>query len=336
MKKIIIIALLIAFMTPFLSGVSLAILTTVADGYYYYLEECIFCGSACSYESGIRTDRGIYVNYTEWVEEIGKVCGTDHDIGIMEFDISSMEGVFTSGQFQAELFLKVQYRYRPDEGDICLSFNSITDLEENGIIEEGDVNTTEHIGEFCGNFQPDDIIRVDVTSAIEHDLFDPDQSSFSGFVIDRGTDWELYIEFHSSHTANPSYSPKLCIKDTNSSDDLDGDCISDDTDNCLNHFNPFQEDTYPPQGNGIGDACECEADFDCSGSVDANDVSTFLNDFSRGQYLDPCTNEDPCNGDFSCDGDLDSFDVTKFLEDFGRNTYSNPCPTCVEGDWCVY
>jgi len=32
-------------------------------------------------------------------------------------------------------------------------------------------------------------------------------------------------------------------------------------DNCPADYNPGQEDTFPPNGNEIGDACDCEADF---------------------------------------------------------------------------
>ena len=39
-----------------------------------------------------------------------------------------------------------------------------------------------------------------------------------------------------------------------------------------------QEDT---NGNGIGDVCECESDFDCNGSVDSDDVAAFLADTGR-------------------------------------------------------
>ena len=116
--------------------------------------------------------------------------------------------------------------------------------------------------------------------------------------------------------------------------DLDG--VPVDEDNCPNHYNPNQEDTYPPGGNGIGDVCECEGDFTCDGDVDAEDVTAFLGDFGRGQYSQPCTNGDPCNGDFSCDGDVDATDVTRFLEDFGRGQYSNPCPACEVRGWCEY
>jgi len=123
-------------------------------------------------------------------------------------------------------------------------------------------------------------------------------------------------------------------KATSVTPDNDNICFGDD--NCPSHYNPDQLDTYPPQGNGIGDACDCEANFDCDLDVDANDITAFLIDFGRSQYYRPCSNEDQCKGDFECDGDVDSTDVTKFLQDFGRSQYNNPCPACVAGDWCVY
>ena len=99
--------------------------------------------------------------------------------------------------------------------------------------------------------------------------------------------------------------------------------------------------THPPQGNGIGDVCDCEGDFNCDGNVDAADVGSFLNDFARNQYTPvppgPCSNRSPCNGDFNCDGNVDSTDVKLFLSDFGRNQFNNPCPACnPEISWCVY
>ena len=107
-------------------------------------------------------------------------------------------------------------------------------------------------------------------------------------------------------------------------------------DNCPNEYNPFQEDTFPPQGNGIGDACDCEADFNCDGNVDAVDVGLFLDHFGRNAFFNPCTNENPCHGDVLCDTDVDATDVNNFLEDFGRSQFFNPCPACVSGDWCNY
>jgi len=97
-----------------------------------------------------------------------------------------------------------------------------------------------------------------------------------------------------------------------------------------------QADNYPPGGNGIGDACDCESDFTCDADVDADDVTAFLADFGREVYYLPCTNGSPCDGDFDCDVDVDANDVTKFLEDFGREAYFDPCPGCPGGAWCAY
>ena len=36
--------------------------------------------------------------------------------------------------------------------------------------------------------------------------------------------------------------------------------------------------------------------------------------------------QDFCNGDFNYDGNCDANDVSTFLEDFGRSQYFNPCP----------
>jgi hypothetical protein len=118
--------------------------------------------------------------------------------------------------------------------------------------------------------------------------------------------------------------------------DSDSDHISNINDNCPNDYNPNQEDSYPPHGNDIGDACDCESDFNCDGNVDATDVTSFLVDFGRSTFFNPCTNSDSCNGDVDCNGNVDAADVNKFLEDFGRSQFFNPCPACVAGNWCVY
>jgi hypothetical protein len=114
------------------------------------------------------------------------------------------------------------------------------------------------------------------------------------------------------------------------------DNISNDKDNCSGVYNPSQEDTFPPQANGIGDACDCEGNFDCDQDVDSLDVTNLLIHFGRNIYNNPCTSGKPCNGDFECDADVDSGDIRKFLEDFGRNQHNNSCPACVVGEWCEY
>jgi hypothetical protein len=120
------------------------------------------------------------------------------------------------------------------------------------------------------------------------------------------------------------------------SSDRDSDGILNDEDNCPDTPNQDQEDTYPPQGNGIGDACDCESDFDCSGGVEASDVYAFLVDFGRNPFNNPCTNGSPCHGDLDCSTSVDAGDLILLLEDFGRNQFFNPCPYCVVGKWCSY
>jgi len=119
--------------------------------------------------------------------------------------------------------------------------------------------------------------------------------------------------------------------------DQDKDGIPDTLDNCPAIANSDQKDSYPPLGNRIGNACDCEADFDCNGDVGIADTQKFLRDFGRNKYNRPCTNISPCYGDFDCDGDVDADDTRIFTEDSGRNKYNRPCPACVlVGNWCVY
>jgi hypothetical protein len=118
--------------------------------------------------------------------------------------------------------------------------------------------------------------------------------------------------------------------------DFDADGIVDDDDNCLSTPNPNQENSYPPQGNGIGDACDCEGNFDCDGDCDGTDAATFKIDFGRSTFENPCETGNSCNGDFDCDGDCDGTDAALFKQDFGRSGFNNPCPVCVVGAWCSY
>jgi hypothetical protein len=121
--------------------------------------------------------------------------------------------------------------------------------------------------------------------------------------------------------------------------DGDDDGIATVIDNCPDHYNRDQNDTFPPGGNGIGDACDCEGNFNCSLDLDTDgsDASTFKANFGRGGFIKPCTDSDSCNGDFSCDGDVDGTDASLFKQDFGRSTFLNPCPVCFLGmEWCNY
>jgi hypothetical protein len=98
-----------------------------------------------------------------------------------------------------------------------------------------------------------------------------------------------------------------------------------------------QEDNFPPpDGNGFGDACECEGDLDCDEDVDGTDLALFKQDFGRSSFNDPCTSEDPCNGDFDCDEDVDGSDALLITGDFGRSPFGENCPACYGETWCSY
>jgi hypothetical protein len=126
----------------------------------------------------------------------------------------------------------------------------------------------------------------------------------------------------------------LCPGDPDN--DYDNDTVCGNVDNCAYKANPGQEDTYPPGGNGCGNACECEGNFNIDVDVDGGDAATFKADFGRGSLTRPCTNADPCKGDFTCDKNVSGSDAALFKSDFGRNSLNSPCPACSTSPWCTY
>ena len=185
-------------------------LISIAGGHYYH-EQGIACSPFHCFDvesSGI--SNMIKVGYQFQVGHRFKTY--NKMIGVLEFDISSIGDLFTSNTNEVHLFLTLK------EGalskDNCLTFYDIQDASENGVIEEADISVADSIGEICKRFQPGNTITLDVTPSIEHDLFDPNQTEFSGFIIERSTDWEGSIEFY-DHT-DPVYAPRLIIMGNNS------------------------------------------------------------------------------------------------------------------------
>jgi predicted phosphodiesterase len=119
-------------------------------------------------------------------------------------------------------------------------------------------------------------------------------------------------------------------------EDVDADRVGDVCDNCPADPNHTQADTLPPGGNDIGDACDCEGDFDGDADCDGSDVAVFKADFGRSQINTPCQSGNPCNGDFSCDGDVDGTDAVLIKADFGRGQFNRACPSHTAGIWCAY
>jgi hypothetical protein len=154
-------------------------------------------------------------------------------------------------------------------------------------------------------------------------------------------DVNLSITQPGTLTSNTIVTPKLLAAETSlvcchSPEDFDSDGIGDMCDNCLAVPNPLQDDSYPPQGNGIGDVCDCEGNFNCflDQDVDGSDAAAMKSHFGRSALQRPCIAEDPCKGDFNCDGDVDGSDASLFKQDFGRSSSNNPCPACMSGGWC--
>ena len=135
----------------------------------------------------------------------------------------------------------------------------------------------------------------------------------------------------------------------------DGDCGVDGF--CLMN----QEDSNQ---NGIGDACECEADLNTDDAVEGLDTLIYKAGYPRSYYLGvpcavciggsndgvKCLNDaecpggdcgmhptDPCLGDLNCDMQVNGFDTLKFKEDYPRTEHLNePCPHRPELPYCVY
>ena len=101
----------------------------------------------------------------------------------------------------------------------CLSLRNMQDESEDGLISVGDSYEGDMLlGEVCEDLQPGDTISFDVTPALEHDLFDPDQTNLPGFFLHVGG--LGIIEFY-DHTS-PENGSRLSIIDTNA----DGDNLS--------------------------------------------------------------------------------------------------------------
>jgi hypothetical protein len=137
----------------------------------------------------------------------------------------------------------------------------------------------------------------------------------------------------------------MCIEqDPHVDFDCDGICdpgefdpLCTGSDNCPHTPNADNQfDTYPPDGgNGCGNACECEGNFDNDEDQDGSDAATFKTDFGRNPFSNPCSSLSPCNGNFDFDEDVDGGDAAKCKEDFGRNPFLNPCPYCPTDLWCI-
>jgi hypothetical protein len=88
-------------------------------------------------------------------------------------------------------------------------------------------------------------------------------------------------------------------------------CTSDDDCGTGESCQMNQEDC---NSNGIGDACECYADFDGDGNVYPGDLSVFLGEYGRTD----CLTNPPCYADFDQDGTVYPGDLSVIVDEYGR------------------
>jgi hypothetical protein len=88
-------------------------------------------------------------------------------------------------------------------------------------------------------------------------------------------------------------------------------CVIDDE--CENG-ETCQRNQEDCNSNGIGDVCECYADFDGDGNVYPSDLSVFLSEYGRTN----CISNPPCYADFDGDGNVYPSDLSVFLREYGR------------------
>lgn len=152
-----------------------------------------------------------------------QVSGLDAHIGIVEFDISSLFGLFKQGEIKVEIVLTIKSIPTTTQ---TIILSDMDDANEDGSITLNDKPTTE-IQELSGLFNPGDTITFNVTSALEHDLFGSAQSQYSGYCIHTPfvtytTNYYICLGFNPPvHTnlisfydnTTPEFAPKLIVSD---------------------------------------------------------------------------------------------------------------------------
>ena len=140
-----------------------------------------------------------------------------------------------------------------------------------------------------------------------HDLFDADADGFSDCLDNcpqhpNGPDLGLCAQ---TECGVYRYSLKKCTSDTECIEQW-GSCWT-----CLIN----QEDNYPLEGNGTGDACEwCYTDFGGDGKVFPDDAMVLLGEWKRKD----CSGENPCQADINGDGKVFPDDAMVLLTEWKR------------------
>ena len=138
--------------------------------------------------------------------------------GILEFDFADIRHLYQPGHIQATLTLTLE-SISFAQADNYLYLHDLQDAHENGAIDGDEPIVPESVGtaHVTDLAVAGDTISFDVTQALKYDLFAPDQSTFSGFVLTaNNTDISYFLETPTfdfyDHTGS-EYAPRLTITD---------------------------------------------------------------------------------------------------------------------------
>ena len=143
-------------------------------------------------------------------DEYGSVDSTR--TGIIEFDIASVKGLFQTAQISATLTFTISYVSNVLATN-AVYLSDMKDENENGIIEVNDTDVQGTIGTatFSNQVQPGYTITFDVTQALTHHIFDANQSTFSGFVLNSAHQYDVKPQYCFYDHTSLENAPRLTI-----------------------------------------------------------------------------------------------------------------------------
>lgn len=309
------------------------------DGFVARLDKTFSTLMASTYIGGSANEYGytVKVNESGEIYMAGELWSSDYPTTPGAYDTTFNGGVMDVmlSKFDSTLSTLLASTYLGGNGQDWHHHNMLIDAEGNvyvtGLTESTDFPTTPdaekpsrgpHFTIFISKFDST-LSSLSYSTYFGGDnmgngsldmVFDPDYNIYiTGWTTsaDFPTTSGAYDESHNGKM--DVFVSKLCIYGTPTN--VDCDSIPDDEDNCPDHYNPDQLDSYPPEGgNGCGDSCECHADCDSDQKVNIADLVIMKTEFMQT----------PVNADCNYDNKVDIADLVMMKNEFMRSD----CPVC--------